>query len=376
MNEQKNTACRITAVVNSDFQVNPPQKMIMNCGIRAFSHLTGRSAVLKEKGGFFSNLLHRTELISSNSVDIISFLVSADLEMRALQLIADAFKLNIFGSGSVYSENVEVIRDSGTIALNSDPPQPQENRFRMQKQLTGICCIVLRGMGDLVARVALETGSCVPTITYGQGAGLRDRLGLWRITIPAEKEIVTLIVNSFEVEEIMSIIVDSVKLDQPGKGFIYQFPVHRGLINMKVSQGTRSQAASMEQVVLALDEIKGGTEWRRRRLSVPFAGIRQKRFLTNLKELALHCDEGNGEDYVKIAMGAGASGATISEYRHLQSGEPRKVSPAREKCSIIVPPELSSQVVTHFRYSGVLAESSNNDLLIRSVPKAYSYSAQ
>ncbi|MFP4013265.1 MAG: hypothetical protein ACLFVQ_04205 [Chitinispirillaceae bacterium] len=374
MRDEKNVACRITAVVNKDFQDKPPQQTITECGVKVQSHISGRAAVLKETSGFLASIMRRTEQISSNSVDVLSFLVTPELEQRALQLMAEKFKLNVFGSGSVYSETVEVLRDSCGIDKNTELLQPAE-KIRMQTQLTGICCIVLRGMGDLVSRVALETGSCVPTVTFGQGAGLRDRLGLWRITIPAEKEIVTLVVNSYEAEEIMSIIVESVKLDQPGRGFIYQFPVRRGLVNMKVIQGTRSHAASMEQVVLALDEIKGGTEWRRRRLSVPYTGARHRRFMINLQELALHCDEGEGEDYVKIAMGAGAPGATISEYRHMQTGEKQEISPARERCSIIVTPEQCSEIVSHFRVSGVLDESSHNDLYIRAVPKAYSYSA-
>lgn len=374
MEDKKTAACRITAVVNRDFQDKPPQQTVVECGVDVHNHITGRAAVLKENSGFFAGFMRRTEQVSSSSVDVISFLVPVDLEEQALGLMAEKFKLNVFGSGSVYSETVEVLRDCCGINTNAELLQPVE-KIRMQTQLTGICCIVLRGMGDLVSRVTLETGSCVPTVTFGQGAGLRDRLGLWRITIPAEKEIVTLIVNSYEAEEIMSIIVDSVKLDQPGRGFIYQFPVRRGLVNMKVIQGTRSHAASMEQVVLALDEIKGGTEWRRRRLSVPYTGIRHRRFMTDLQELALQCDEGDGEDYVKIAMGAGASGATISEYRHIQPGENQIISPAREKCSIIVTPELSSEIVAHFRLSGVLDEGSHNDLYIREVNKAYSYSA-
>ena len=162
------------------------------------------------------------------------------------------------------------------------------------------------GEGDLVARVALDTGSCVPTIKYGQGAGLRDRLGLWRITIPAQKEMVEMVVNSYEAQEIMNIIIDVAKIDQPGRGFIYTFPVRQGFINMKVNQTSRSQAASIEQVVLAIDEIKGGTEWRRRRLSIGQHEPRRN-YLTAMTDLTLCCDEGNGAELVKIAMASGAS---------------------------------------------------------------------
>lgn len=372
--KQRNSVCRITSVINRESQTKAPLRTVAECGVKVMSHMTGRAAMLKEHRSFLSTLLNKTERISSDPADVISFLVSPDLEDTAMQLMAERFKLNIFGNGSVYSETVEVVRDSSGSRVNTELATPVE-KSRMQTQLTGICCIVLRGQGDLVSRVALETGSCVPTVTFGQGAGLRDRLGLWRITIPAEKEVVTLTVNSYEAEEIMNMVVDIVGLDQPGRGFIYQFPIRRGLVNMKVSQESRSQAASMEQVVLALDEIRGSTEWRRRRLSSPYAEIRRKQHMTNLLELALYCDEGNGEDYVKIAMAAGASGATISEYRHVHSGDGHAVSPAREKCSMIVSPKQSTDLIGALGDAGVLADGSHNDLILRAVPKAYSYSS-
>ncbi len=369
------SASRITAVINRDFLSVSPLKAVADCGVRVMAHMTGRAAMLEENRGLIATVLRRTEQLTSIPVDVVSFLVPSELEETAMQLVAERFKLNVFGSGSVYSEQVEIYKDSSGSRVNTILEQPQE-KYRMQTQLTGICCIVVRGQGDLVSRLALETGSCVPTVTFGQGAGLRDLLGLWRITIPAEKEVVTMVVNSFEATEIMNMLIDILKLDQSGRGFIYHFPVKRGLVNMKVSQGTRSQAASMEQVVMALDELKGGAEWRRRKINAGSSETRHRQFMTGYEELALYCDEGNGEDYVKIAMAAGASGGTISEYKHIDWGSELGVLPAREKCSMIVSPHQTENIITHFKDAGVLDDRTHNDLIVRAVPKAFSYSAK
>jgi hypothetical protein len=71
----------------------------------------------------------------------------------------------------------------------STPAQPAgtRRRFPLLGDLSGIGCILPRGLGDPIARIALELGTCVPAITFGIGTGLRDRLGLLRIAIPAER---------------------------------------------------------------------------------------------------------------------------------------------------------------------------------------------
>ncbi len=371
MDNYEQMVSRITVVVNRDFLTRSPLEIVSEFGVEAMSHVTGRAPVLNDKQGIFSKLIRRMGGILPRPVDIITFLVHENLELQALQLAAERFKLDISGSGSVHSEKVSIQKNSGGLEVNTMLDKPV-SKLSMSSQLTGICCIVLRGEGDSVARIALETGSCVPTITFGQGSGLRDLLGLWRITVPAEKEIVTMVVNSFEAEEIMNIIIDTVRLDQPGRGFIYLFPVNRGLINMKVSSENRSQAASMEQVIIAVDDLKGGAEWRRRRLSTLHTENKRKLW-QGLSEMALTCDEGAGEEYVKIAMAAGAPGATVTGYRYI-AGDERQISPARKKCSMIVSTQDTKRIVEALDEAGVFTGDAHNDLVTRSVPGAFSHS--
>ena len=326
-------------------------------------------------------LLYRSTPLISSPVDILNFYVEPEHETAALETMAARFKLYLPGTGSVYSE---VVRFEGLPMFEKAaalPAAPKRTAVHLQSRLTGICCIVIRGMGDQVARVALETGSCVPTITYGIGAGLRDRLGLWRIMIPADKEIVTMVVNSFEAEEIMNIIIDVAKIDQPGRGFIYMYPVCQGHINLKVSQSSRSQAASIEQVVLAIDELKGSADWRRRRLAMNAAGNETSRkHIVGLSELALHCDEGTGAGFVRTAMeSGGAPGATITSYTAYDkpgSGPDKNASPARESCSMIAATLQVIDILQTFEAAGIIDKESVSGIETKEVFRAYSYSAK
>lgn len=381
MNAEVRDIRRITVVVNRDFlEEKSAVKAVQACGVPAINYATGRAVMLRERTGSLSSLLYRTPPLVSSPVDILSFYVEPEHETNALETIAERFKLYLPGTGSVYAEEVrsEGRPHSGKTAVLQ--AARKRNPVHLQGQLTGICCIVIRGMGDQVARVALETGSCVPAITYGLGAGLRDRLGLWRILIPADKEIVTMVVNSFEAEDIMNIIIDVAKIDQPGRGFIYMYPVRQGLINLKVSQSSRSQAASIEQVVLAIDELKGSADWRRRRLSaVVGAADQSKKHLVGLSELLLHCDEDSGAGFVRTAMeSGGAPGATITSYTAYggAAGGPKNVSPARESCSMIVATLQVIDILQAFESAGVLDKESISGIETREVFRAYSYAAK
>jgi nitrogen regulatory protein PII len=381
MNETNRDIRRITAVVNRDFlQGAGTVKLLKDAGISSVNYSTGRAVMLRERRGSLPALLNRASPLVSSPVDTVSFFVEARDETAVIGSIIDRFKLDLPGSGSVYSEDIHCEgKPQATIVTGPTPGNRKPAMHHLQSQLTGICCIVIRGMGDQVARVALETGSCVPTITYGQGAGLRDRLGLWRILIPAEKEIVTMVVNSFEAEDIMNIIIDVAKIDQPGRGFIYMYPVRQGLINLKVSQSSRSQAASIEQVVLAIDELKGSAQWRRRRLSKESGAGQSKRHMVGLSELLLHCDEDSGADFVRTAMEkGGAPGATITSYTAYDQGGsgPKNVSPARESCSMIVETLQVIDILEAFEEAGVLDKESISGIETKEVFRAYSYAAK
>jgi len=384
MNAEVRDIRRITVVVNRDFlEEKSAVKAMQACGVPAINYSTGRAVMLRERTGSLSSLLYRTTPLVSSPIDILSFYVEPEQETNALETMAERFKLYLPGTGSVYAEEVRSEGRSHSGKTTALQAARKRKPVHLQSQLTGICCIVIRGMGDQVARVALETGSCVPAITYGLGAGLRDRLGLWRILIPAEKEIVTMVVNSFEAEDIMNIIIDVAKIDQPGRGFIYMYPVRQGLINLKVSQSSRSQAASIEQVVLAIDELKGSAEWRRRRLSAVAGGAwgaeQSKKHLVGLSELLLHCDEDSGAEFVRIAMeSGGAPGATITSYTAYgePAGGPNNVSPARESCSMIVATLQVIDILGAFEAAGVLDKESISGIETKEVFRAYSYAAK
>jgi hypothetical protein len=277
------------------------------------------------------------------------------------------------GRGTIFSEEVELLVEQDKY-INKTESSFDETFFQIQKELMGICCIVQRGQGNDIVRAALDMGFCVPTITFGEGIGVRDKLGLLRIAIPGEKEIVHLVVTKYDIQEVMNVLITIGKLDQPGKGFIYQYPIKQGLVNTKIFRGKMKHAASVEQIIAAIDNIKGNSEWRRME-SGSAGGAGRRKYLTNLISFSLVCNEGNAMDLVKLAMEAGAPGATVARMNHsqLRKEADSKISPARESGNLIIGEAQINKFADVLSNAGLNESQMSGFVELLPVPQACTY---
>ena len=219
-----------------------------------------------------------------------------------------------------------------------------------------VCCTVPRGLANSLAEVVLELGICVPIVFYGNGVGLRDKLGLMRITVPVEKEIIWFLVPRSEVQLVEKTLIPLAHLDVPGKGFLYNFPVHAPVVNLRIMHGRRTHAATMEQVIAALDEVRGSSDWRRlgSRKS-GFFGVGEKTY--NARGLFFIGEEEDAEVFRKTAMENGARGATMNSlemrtYLHSKEGHSME-SHSRSLCDIIVTPTVEEKLLKNLPKTGL-----------------------
>jgi hypothetical protein len=187
----------------------------------------------------------------------------------------------------------------------------------------------------------LDMGLCVPIVSYGEGMGLRDRLGLLRITIPREKEILWFLVPHGDSDFVEDVAMRKAQLREPGRGFLGRIPVRALAVNSRLYLDHRRHVASMEQVISTLDQLRGSTDWRRMSAARASRGsLRQG--LDEMVRLTLICEEGAAEAPVRAAMDAGAGGATLSRLSRRAPGlrdgdeDVAAVSHARECCDLVV----------------------------------------
>jgi hypothetical protein len=203
---------------------------------------------------------------------------------------------------------------------------------------------------------------------------LRDQLGLLRITIPPEKEIVQIIVPEFDADSIIQLLIEEGKLNRPGSGFLFRMPLHRGLVDTKLRIGPQEHAASMEQIISAIDELKSGTHWRKRfsDIGTTLSG-KPQRLLHDYKTLVLTGREGRTDVLVKTAMRAGAPGATISQLIRLDSSEQENDTAARERSIISVPKKTSTAVIQVLLDAEEMTPQYIDSLGIYDTPTIYSF---
>lgn len=90
-----------------------------------------------------------------------------------------------------------------------------------------ITCIVQRGVADTVVKAAQEAGAQGATVYYARGSGVRERLGVLGLAIEVDKEVITIVVSTDQVDRVFEKIYVAGKLETPGMGFMYVTPLEK-----------------------------------------------------------------------------------------------------------------------------------------------------
>ncbi|TGM78358.1 hypothetical protein EHR01_07830 [Leptospira mtsangambouensis] len=366
----KQKAIRITAIVHRDLTDLVVSALKRN-NIHYFHMEPGRYPVLAKRGWLLFDFYQNHSIIDT-PVTIFEVSCEASAENFLLSLFRDAAELNIPGHGSVYSETIEFHSPLPTDYIVTTEEKTKTVGF---SGLTGIFCILPRGSAEPIARLILQNGVAVPTISYGTGTGLRDQLGLLRITIPKEKEILKLVVHSSDAEHAMDFIIEVGRLDLPGRGFIFEFPIGRGLLNTKVSLEGPKQAASMDQIISALDQLYGNMEWRKK--SNQFRQSARHRNYFEGVNVVINCKEESIESSLANLRKVGVSSSTISLNKLLHSqNEKNAFTPAREAANILIPKKNLSEVLSVLEETGFFGEETEGIVYTIEIPRAFSYQSK
>ncbi|TVQ37413.1 MAG: hypothetical protein EA384_12240 [Spirochaetaceae bacterium] len=296
--------------------------------------------------------------LEDSPVDQFTFSVAREEAIAVLEMIVAAADLGTPGRGTAYAQDVvEYSCEPSPLIAGTDPDLERydrsDTRPMLLYDLSHVTVITSNpGGGEQLGRIALELGTCVPVVTRGKGTGIRDRLGLLRITIPADKEIVAFLVPSYDAGSIIRLLTEEARLDRPGSGFVYETHVRAARIDTRLRIGLQEYAASLEQIIAAIDELKSGTAWRKRFSAmeygeqVEYPGLRRDN-----RELTVVCTEGRTRSLVDAAIAAGAGGATTSRVRRLALAETDDAAAAVEYSVINVPAKDRDSVIEALRQS-------------------------
>ncbi len=363
---------KITVVVNKALSQNMID-FLYDIGIEHLFVEVGRTSVIETSKGL-ARLVSNMNL-GYDPVEIFTVFLDASCEENVLNNIYHKFDFKSPGRGTIFSNDVILIKHHNSCAINQNIIPSSKSNAYFFKELKGVTCIVQRGEGDKIAKISLNAGASVPVTTHGTGSGVRDKLGLLRITIPPEKELINLIMSKYDIDSVMELFISEGKLEEPGRGIAYIYPVEKGVVNAKISRKKTEQAASMEQVVSAIDSIKGGMEWRKSRLEQNRGKTRN--FLTNLVELTVICNEGFGTFLTTTAMENGAPGATICKVKCRSKKIDNEMIPGiREMCKMIVSPQSISAITDALDHVDAFGDEILGFLYAQPVERAITYRAK
>lgn len=330
-----------------------------------------------------SRLFIRTLSLDESPSERVSFCTPQDQAEELATRLSERFRFDLGGRGTLRIEDVTSYVAAGTPetdapATDSDKPLAGSKGSRhpgFRRGLTGITFILSSSdTGNLIAKTALELGVCVPYISLGVGTGIRDRLGLLRITIPADKEIVELIAPDHDAEGILNLIAEECKLNQPGRGFAYLYPVRQAALSPRLRIGRQEHAASIEQIISAIDELRGETRWRTR-FAAPGHHDRTVRLRRDQREISITCSENRSDDIVARAVQLGAGGATTARVRALGS-ETQNIPGAivaQERTTMVVQEDLVDSIVSGLCSEGLFSTDTAGRIEVAEVRGAYSY---
>ena len=297
-----------------------------------------------------------------------------------MRRIAEATDLYLPGYGSIYAREVKVLRKHKMTFNEPLLTQICGKAETVNKENYDVLtCIVQRGMSAAISSAILEMGLSVPVISYAEGMGGRDQMGLLRITVPVEKEIMFFLIPRIDAEFLKNIIIRKARLDMPGRGFLYQFHVTAQAVNLRCRYGHRTSAATMEQVITALDQLRGSSEWRR----LGVTEDKKKRVIENVREeiscFAMIMDDGQAAPYVEKALFLGAGGATrMPLYSRSYKPDLKNIftSSAKELCNMIMPNVLCEKVLKDLKQTDFFRRPDSGIVEIASVHEAVTYTGK
>lgn len=299
---------RITLTVHQDFE-NRVSAILNELGVKRVFVENSR-CVRQKMGRRFLGLPGLKIELSDSPNQIYRFSVARQTAAGVLCRLIELLDLQTPGRGAVYSQDLLEMSGDGAASPQTEAPKFE----RLLDDLILITGIQSKsGSGQTLFKVALRLGVGVPVVGAGIGTGIRDRLGLLRITISPEKELVYLMVPRHDADGLQRLLIEEGHLDRPGGGFIYQTPIRAGMVDPLIRIGRQEHAASIEQIIAAIDDLKKNTSWRKRFFGVEATDAAAGGF--NHREVGFFCPEGSGDAMVEAAMQAGAVGATVSRVR-------------------------------------------------------------
>jgi nitrogen regulatory protein PII len=287
-----------------------PKESAMNVYDKAIPPFIHTDILTSARGVYHKDKWYQQFLPSiSPEQTVLEMLVPDHYAPSLMDNIATDANLHNLGTGAVYSVKCGKVLFLNNPDFSQSIPNLSSDTIHFKRNLKAIFCVIQKNRAEAVAIAAMRSGSPGPTITYGSGRGVRDKMGLLRIAISPEKEFIRVVVDHYDADVVFEAMVRQGKIDTPGMGFIYMVDVDAGLVNISSHMYAKNELAHLRQIIKSIDELKGSNAWRTQGGNNP---KKERKILKNITCLTCVTERDKSDSLVKAALNNGASGANIT----------------------------------------------------------------
>lgn len=386
--QQKSDCSVVTVVLHRQTSSEAVSQLLEN-------NCTNLIAV-NSRGTLIKDRWYQSLIPAMNPEQEVMQLIVPDKYVEAvMQQIIKAGSLWRSGAGSVFSVKCPQLWHSEDYTLSAECDnllKSKETPIPLKQDLVGIFCIAQSHICQSVARAAVKAGGHGPSIYFCEGRGLRDRLGLLRITQNPDKELLQLVVNPDDADAVFDAMAEAGKLDEPGRGIIMSMPVSKGLVNLASVFGTNRNSANLHQIISAIDDLHGHSDWRAQhhhgsseprgntRNSFLFRGrnTQSKRYLTDSVMLTCITKRKHADAMIDTAFSAGIPAATTTfgkfiEANCQQTAAGLRINQERGIIRMVIPPKQVEEIVARMHQAATSLETGPICFFTQAVPKALTY---
>ncbi|MEO0346072.1 MAG: hypothetical protein AAF229_07410 [Pseudomonadota bacterium] len=195
---------------------------------------------------------------------MVHLLAPNDEVPHLVSTIVERARLHQQATGAVFStpcDHAYFGSDFNVWPSRDDTPAAQSGH-KLTENLNIIYCTVGHKLSDRVSKAAIGAGAHGPIVYYGEGRGLRDRLGWLRITKEHEQEVLMVIADESDADQVFDAMAKAGELHLPGRGFMYRMVIDRGMFHLASRVSHHHYQANMQQIINAIDHLSGHSHWR------------------------------------------------------------------------------------------------------------------
>lgn len=158
--------------------------------------------------------------VEESRKECLFFISTKEVVATALDTLTESFQLDKPHHGVAFTLPLSAVFGIKEANLETSPREKERKQMHQ-----AIFVIVERGKSEDVLAAAAKAGSTGGTVIHARGSGAEETTRFFQMDIEPEKDVVLILAKHDQAENIAAEINQSLQLDQPNSGILFQMDV-------------------------------------------------------------------------------------------------------------------------------------------------------